>query len=146
MKISSNTHYASRLLLELALHADQSPLSADTLAEQTEIPLENVTLVLAILHEAGFISTDSGSGYQLARQPEDVTLGDVVRLMDGGIRLSHCRSKEKKCALCHQCKTKDVWRGVIEAIEEELDSITLAELMKPPLPQGVAGGMGGAVR
>lgn len=134
MRISTVTHHASRLLLEMALHADQGPLSLDNLADLTGMPHDSLKEILSTLLETGFLTSDVASQYRLARKPEEITLGQVVRVIDGGIRLGHCRSKEERCPECQKCKTKEAWKGVIEVIERELDSITFAELMGQPSP------------
>ena len=139
MRISTETHYASRLLLDLALHAERTPLSAGALADSTGIPLDCVEDVMASLRAAGLVSSGGGAGFRLGSRPEDISLGLVLRVMDDGIRLNHCRSVEDRCPECRKCRTKDVWAGVIEAIERELEAITLADLMgtPQPLPDGV---------
>lgn len=133
MRISTETHYASRLLLAVALHADRTPLSASDLADNTGIPLDCVDDVMDSLRSAGLVNSGGETGFRLGTRPEEISLGRVLRVMDDGIRLNHCRSPEDRCPECHKCKTKDVWAGVIEAIERELETITLADLMgKPP--------------
>lgn len=136
MRISTVTHHASRLLLELALHADQGPLSADVLSDLTGLPSESLHEILSTLVRTGFVVSESSASFVLARRPEEITLGQVVRVIDGGIRLGHCRSREERCPECNKCKTKDAWKGVVEVIENELDSITFAELMGSPASSG----------
>lgn len=135
MKISTFTHHGARILLCLAFHAGQTPMSASMLADQTGIPLDCVEDVLVKLGAAGYVRPGPDSRFFPGCRPEEISLGHVVRLMDGGIRLSHCRNAGTSCPSCHKCKTKDVWRGVSEAIERELDAITLADLMAPPSPR-----------
>jgi len=143
MRISTETHYASRLLLAVALHADRTPLYAGDLAGNTGIPLDCVDDVMDSLRSAGLVNSDEDAGFRLGARPEDISLGLVLRVMEDGIRLNHCRSPEDRCPECHKCKTKDVWAGVIEAIERELETITLADLMGTlpavPEPEGVRG-------
>ena len=132
MRISTETHYASRLLLAVALHAERTPLSAGDLADNTGIPLDCVDDVMDSLRSAGLVRSGGEAGFRLGARPEEISLGLVLRVMDDGIRLNHCRSPEDRCPECHKCKTKDVWAGVIEAIERELETITLADLMGTP--------------
>lgn len=131
MRISTTTHYASRLLLDLALHADSAPVPASKLAEHTGIPVKFVEKIVRPLKAAGFVKSVRGAmgGHALNCQPDDITLGSVVRLMDGGIRLSQCSGNDANCNACHECKTREVWRGVTEKLERELDSITLADML-----------------
>lgn len=131
MRISTTTHYASRLLLDLALNADVAPIPASRLAANTGIPVKFVEKIVRPLKAAGFVKSVRGAmgGHYLNCPPDDITLGSVVRLMDGGIRLSQCSAGDAHCAKCNDCRTRDVWRGVTEKLEQELDSITLADML-----------------
>lgn len=132
MRISTTTHYASRILLDLALHLDQPPVSATKLSEHTGIPVKFLEKIVRPLKSAGFVKSVRGAmgGHYLACMPEDITLGSVVRLMDGGIRLAQCGVEDGQCSKqCHQCRTNVIWREVAEALERELDAITLADML-----------------
>jgi Rrf2 family protein len=131
MRISTTTHYASRLLLNLALHADAAPIPASKLSEHTGIPVKFVEKLVRPLKAAGFVKSVRGAtgGHYLGCQPDDITLGSVVRLMDGGIRLSQCGVNGRNCRACHECRSREIWLGVTEKLERELDSITLADML-----------------
>lgn len=131
MRISTTTHYASRLLLDLALNADLAPIPASRLAANTGIPVKFVEKIVRPLKAAGYIKSVRGAmgGHYLNCRPDDITLGSVVRLMDGGIRLSQCSSDDPRCSKCHDCRTREIWRAVTEKLEQELDSITLADML-----------------
>lgn len=131
MRISTTTHYASRLLLDLALNAHQAPIPASKLSGHTGIPIKFVEKIIRPLKAAGLVKSVRGAmgGHYLGCRPEDVTLGNVVRLMDGGIRLAQCAANDESCNKCQDCRTRAVWRGVTETLERELDSITLRDMM-----------------
>ena len=136
MRISTTTHYASRLLLDLAVNAHQAPIPASRLAGNTGIPIKFVEKIIRPLKAAGMVKSVRGAlgGHYLGCRPEEVTLGSVVRLMDGGIRLAQCAADDVNCNKCHDCRTRAVWRGVTETLERELDSITLADMMGESRP------------
>lgn len=131
MRISTTTHYASRLLLDLALNADLAPIPASRLAANTGIPVKFVEKIVRPLKAAGYVKSVRGAmgGHYLNCRPDDITLGSVVRLMDGGIRLSQCSADDPRCNKCNDCRTREIWRSVTEKLEQELDSITLADML-----------------
>lgn len=137
MRISTTTHYASRLLLDLAVNAHEAPITASKLARHTGIPIKFVEKIIRPLKAAGMVKSMRGAlgGHYLGCRPEEVTLGRVVRLMDGGIRLAQCAAGDEECNRCHDCRTRAVWRGVTEILERELDSITLADMMGESHPR-----------
>lgn len=117
--------------MDLALNAEMAPISAAKLAEHTGIPVKFVEKIVRPLKSAGFVKSVRGAlgGHYLGCQPQDITLGSVVRLMDGGIRLAQCETHDAQCNTCPDCKTREVWRGVTETLERELDAITLEKML-----------------
>lgn len=136
MRISTTTHYASRLLLDLAQNAGDAPVSAAKLATNTGIPVKFVEKIVRPLKAAGFVKSVRGAlgGHYLGCRPHDITLGSVVRLMDGGIRLVQCSTGNQRCDTCHDCRTQKVWQAVTRTLERELDSITLADMLGSQRP------------
>lgn len=131
MRISTTTHYASRILMDLALNDGEAPIPASKLASHTGIPIKFVEKIIRPLKSAGFIKSVRGAmgGHYLGCKPEEVSLGSIVRLMDGGIRLAHCSANDDDCNKCHDCRTREVWRTITEVLERELDSISLVDMM-----------------
>ncbi|MBZ4684744.1 MAG: transcriptional regulator, BadM/Rrf2 family [Desulfomicrobiaceae bacterium] len=136
MRISTTTHYASRLLVELALHSQEKPISASKLAAKTGIPLKFLEKIVRNLKSAGLVKSVRGAfgGHYLGCRPDDITLGALVRLMEGGIRLAQCAPGEERCATCHGCRAQTVWHSITQSLERELDSVTLADMLEgyPP--------------
>lgn len=132
MKLSARSRYAARILLELARHDSGKPISAATLSQYTGVSVQFVEQILKPLKQKGLTSSVRGAtgGHKLARSPEQITLGEVVRLMEGGIMLSVCcGEKANDCPRKEGCLTRIAWMQVSGKLEEELDRITLATLL-----------------
>lgn len=134
MRLSARARYASRILLDLAFHKDQGPIPTATLSRHTGISVKFIEQILKPLRKEGFISSVRGAagGYQLKRAPEKITLGQIVRLMEGGISLTVCCDDADTCTRSAECRTRGAWLNISRVLERELDKITLAELMEEP--------------
>lgn len=132
MKLSARARYASRILLELARHKSPTPMSAATLSLHTGVSVQFVEQILKPLKQSGLTRSVRGAagGHRLARPAEDITLGEVVRLLEGGIQLTVCcGEKANECPRREGCLTRRAWMQVSNSLERELDSITLAHLL-----------------
>lgn len=133
MKISARTRYAARLLLCLAHHGNASPMKTTSISETTGISVQFIEQIIKPLKKSGLIASVRGAagGHMLTKTAKEVTMGDVVRIMEDGIDLTHCCKTEtpKDCPRADDCLTRAVWLRASKALEEELDSITLAEVL-----------------
>ncbi|MFV0420938.1 RrF2 family transcriptional regulator [Oleidesulfovibrio sp.] len=137
MRISASSHYASRILVMLTRHADEAPIPAAALAERTGISIKFVEKIIRPLKKAGLVDSVRGAtgGHMLAMRPEQVSLGDVVRAIEGGIDLTHCCDDPERCRSKESCSTRQMWSGVSRALERTLDAITLLDLLNDPAPE-----------
>lgn len=134
MKLSARSRYATRLLLDLALYKSESPLRTTVLSESTGITVQFIEQIIRPLKKAGLIVSVRGAsgGHILDKDPKTITVGDVVRIMEGGISLTDCVSDSGICKRSPICKTRKVWKRASKVLEDELDSITIADLMDDP--------------
>lgn len=134
MKLSARSRYATRLLLDLALRETDQPLRTTLLSESTGITVQFIEQILRPLKKAGYITSVRGAsgGHILDTDPANITVGDVVRIMEGGISLTDCVTDEGLCNRSTICLTRKVWQRASRVLEKELDSITLADLMDNP--------------
>ena len=133
MKLSARSRYASRILLELAKHREASPMSARTLSRHTGVSVQFVEQILKPLKQNGLTVSVRGAagGHRLARSADEISLGEVVRLMEGGITLTVCcGEKNKECPRKDGCLTRRAWVHLSTTLEKELDSISLASLLQ----------------
>ncbi len=132
MKVSTRGDYASRALLSLALGDDAGPTTVRHLAERTGLPQPYLEQILLSLKGAGLVRSKRGvgGGYILARRPEDITLADVVRAVDGPITLGDFGQPHTEGACDHegQCVLLSVWNTVGDHMRRHLEGYTLADV------------------
>jgi Rrf2 family iron-sulfur cluster assembly transcriptional regulator len=133
VKVSTRGDYASRALLSLALHADESgPTSVRDIAERTGLPQPYLEQILLALKGAGIVRSKRGvgGGYVLAREPSRITLGEIVSAVDGPISVGDFGEPHQNGACDHegQCVLLSVWGGISGRIRAQLDSFTLADI------------------
>lgn len=135
MKVSTRGDYASRALLSLALHLDESgPTSVKDVADRTGLPQPYLEQILLALKGAGLVKSKRGvgGGYVLARKPEEITLAQIVSSVDGPIVAGDFGLPHENGACEHegQCVLLTVWENVGEHMRQHLNSFTLADMVK----------------
>jgi Rrf2 family iron-sulfur cluster assembly transcriptional regulator len=132
VKVSTRGDYASRALLSLALHTErEGPTSVRDIAERTGLPQPYLEQILLALKGAGLVRSKRGvgGGYVLARNPADITLGEIVSAVDGPIVVGDFGLPHQDGACDHegQCVLLDVWAEAGDHMRRHLDSFTLAD-------------------
>ena len=132
MKISTKARYGLRAMLELAIHYGEGPVMMQSIATSQGVSRKYLDTIFTSLKNAGLVHSRRGigGGHVLTRDPEKVRLGEILRAIEGPISLVDCVSDPKVCERSHRCVTRDVWSEVSSAIENVLDNITLAELVR----------------
>lgn len=134
MKLSARSRYAARLLLDLAMHEPNKPVRTALLSKNTGITIQFIEQIIRPLKKVELIKSVRGAsgGHYLNKTPDAITLGEIVRATEGPINIVNCENCEKQCERFDDCRTRSVWERASLAMEKELDSITLADLMKSP--------------
>ena len=132
VKISTKSRYALHLMLALAMQEDGVNLSVKSVAESQGISEKYLEQVIPTLIKGGMVRSTRGArgGYHLVGSPEDYTVGDILRLVEGSIAPVSCLDDEvNQCARCKECVTLELWEQVDRAISNVVDHVTLADLM-----------------
>jgi Rrf2 family protein len=135
VKVSTRGDYASRALLSLALHAEESgPTSVRDIADRTGLPQPYLEQILLALKGAGLVRSKRGvgGGYVLARPPSEITLSQIVSAVDGPIAAGDFGRPHENGACEHegQCILLGVWEQVGVHMREHLDSFTIADMVR----------------
>jgi Rrf2 family protein len=137
MRLSSKGDYATRVLLELSVAEGPNALSVHELASRTGISAKYLEQIMMRLRAAQLVRSHRGvnGGYELARDPREVTVGEVIRVMDGPLAPSPCASQTAhvpcpayRCPTETGCVLRGLWLDVRDAISGVLDSTTFADL------------------
>ncbi len=132
MKISAKSRYALHLMLALALQEPGVNLSVKTVAENEGISEKYLEQIIPVLVRNEFVRSVRGArgGYHLVKEPEEYTVGMILRTVEGSISPVSCMDDEvNQCARCHECVTLDLWEQVDRAISNVVDHVTLADLV-----------------
>ena len=133
MKISSKGRYALRLMLDIAQHDNGTPIRIKDISLRQEISDKYLEQIISILNKAGYVRSIRGpqGGYLLTRQPEEYTVGMILRLTEGSLAPVAClESDVNTCDRSENCVTLRVWEKLRDAIDGVVDHITLADLLE----------------
>ncbi len=138
MKITYKDDYALKALLDLALHYEKGLLTINDIAKHIDAPVKFLEQVLLNLKKGGFVESKRGNvgGYQLAKDPAEITLGQVIRYIDGPIEPIGC--VEKGYSNCHdlrKCVFKGIWQEVAQATSGIVDKVSFADLVNKVNPE-----------
>lgn len=132
MLVSRKGDYATRALQDLALHYDQGPVQIEGIARRQGLPLRYIEQVLLILKRAGFLRSKRGvnGGYFLAKPPGEITIGEVLRAVEGPVAPIFCVTGGKReiCPKEGLCALQDLWAEVRDAVSKIVDSTTLEDI------------------
>ena len=135
LKLSNKGLYGVKALYELAKNHGGSPITIKEISRRHGMPIPFLEQVLHQLKIKGLVESRRGinGGYILSRPPEEITIGDIIRALEGPIALCECLLKtdasEKSVKELH-CVTSNIYKELGKKVEEAFDSVTLSELSK----------------
>ena len=133
MLISTKGRYALRILIDMAEHSGKGYIKLKDIAERQEISekyLESIVKELVKRHIV-YGLRGKGGGYKLSKAPDEINVGEVLRIMEGGLAPVACLEEGSgPCPKVTFCRTLNFWRGLDETIRRYTDSFTIADLMQ----------------
>lgn len=136
MTISSKGRYALRVLIDLAENDNGSYIPMKVVAERQGISLKYLEHILPVLKQNGIVEgiQGKGGGYRLIRKPEEYTIGEILRLVEGDLAPVSClECGAEPCERADQCRTISMWKNLQNMIDGYFDGITLKDLMHDAL-------------
>ena len=134
MNISTKGRYGLRAMLDLATYSNGKPVTLSNVAKRQGISEGYLEQLMMHLKKSRLVKSVRGAqgGYILAKAPEDITVGEVFRALEGPIAPVACVSEDlpDECGLYESCATRVVWEDVRNKVAETLDSYTLAYLIE----------------
>lgn len=123
-----------QIMVDLAQHKSKGPVSIKSIAERQRLSEHYLEQLIPELRKAGLVRSIRGpqGGYILAKKPEDIYIGDVIRSLEGPIAPVECTGElgQECCDKTDFCVTREVWVKVRDSINDVVDSISLADLLK----------------
>lgn len=120
-------------MYELSTYGDNQSVSLKEIAENQGLSLSYLEQLFSILKKERLVVSQRGAkgGYKLAKQPEKISIGDIIRAVEGPIEFSECvgGAEDYECIKSSMCVTKDIWQEVNDSVNSVIDNITLQDLL-----------------
>ncbi len=132
MIVSTKGRYALRIMLELAMHEGEGFLSLKEISTRQNVSMKYLEQIITLLNKADLLKSQRGpqGGYRLGRSPENYTIGEILRTVEGRLAPISClESEENLCPRQENCLTIGFWEGLYKVIDAYTDSVTLAQLL-----------------
>jgi len=134
MKLSTKGRYGLKAILDLAVHSSDGQVALKSIAERQGLSENYLEQLFASLKKAKLIQSVRGSqgGYLLGRSPEKISVGDILRALEGSMAPTECVEENCTSAGCcntDACVTRSVWEKIRDGINNVIDNITLKELV-----------------
>jgi Rrf2 family protein len=135
LRFTKRADYGLMAIHYIAVHDGVGSVSAKRIAEEFSIPSELMAKILQRLAKQGLIVSQNGpkGGYTLSRRPVDITVGEVIRALEGPINIVSCLDGE--CAQIERCSLRRPVHKLQAAISQVLDTMSLAELTSDDVPE-----------
>ena len=132
MKLSTRSRYGARILVDLARHNGQGPVQIGEISKRQDISVKYLEQLIRPLKQASMVTSVRGpkGGHVLAKNPKNITLGQIVRLFEGQTELVECISKPEQCNMSDDCQVRLAWKEATRVLYEKLDSTTISDLMQ----------------
>lgn len=133
MILSTKGRYGLRAIVDLAVHSEEGPVSIHSIASRQSITERYLEQLIGKLKKAGLVKSVRGAsgGYLLARDPKEISVGEVLLVLEGDLRPIDCAGLEEgdvSCEASGNCVTKYVWQKIYRSIEDTVNQIYLDEL------------------
>ncbi len=131
MKLTTKARYGVRLVLDIANNCSEGPVCLKDISKRQNISEKYLWQLVSRLQKAGYLNSvrGAGGGYVLAKQPEEITLLNVVEVLEGKVLLVECVANDKYCEMTNVCTVNEVWQEVSKKMSDCLDAINFKELM-----------------
>jgi len=138
LRFTKRADYGLMAVHYIAAHGDDGAVSAKRIAEEFHIPHERLAKILQRLAKKKLITSHNGpkGGYVLTRAPGEITVGQVVRALEGPVRIVSCMVEDDDCPQFSRCNLRGPVQKIQAGISSVLDTMTLAELTADPAPAG----------
>lgn len=134
MKLSTKGRYGLRALIDLAQYSEKEPVSITSISNRQGISERYLEQLMAKLKKAGLVKSirGAGGGYILERDMHEISVGDVLRALEGSLDPVECSglSEEEGCSAAESCVTKYVWQRINDSINQTVDSIMMDQLVE----------------
>ncbi len=134
MKLSTKGRYGLRAMIDLAQYSGDAPVSITSISARQDISERYLEQLVALLKKAGLVRSirGAGGGYVLAKDMKEISVGDVLRALEGSLEPVECAGLDPAggCKSADSCVSKYVWKRINESISRTVDEIMLDQLVE----------------
>ena len=134
MKLSTKGRYCLRAMIDMARYSTDEPVSIGSVASRQGISEGYLEQLVSLLKKAGLVKSirGAGGGYVLAKDAEEISVGDILRALEGSLEPVRCAAfySDEGCNAADGCVTKYVWQRINDSINQTVDEMRLDELVK----------------
>ncbi len=135
MRLTTKSRYGTRLILDIAVNGKEKPVPLSDVSSRQNISSKYLEQLTGKLKKAGILNSHRGpfGGHTLAKPPEDISIGSIVRILEESTAITDCAEQEKQvCGVCNRagdCLSRWVWGEASRAMFDRLDEITISGLL-----------------
>ena len=135
LRFTKRADYGLMAIHYIAAHGEEGAVSAKRIAEEFAIPQERLAKILQRLAKRRLITSHNGpkGGYVLTRPPREITVGQVVRALEGPVQIVSCMAQDDECPQFSRCNLRGPVQKIQTSISSLLDTMTLSELVAEPV-------------
>lgn len=140
LKLSTKGRYGLRALIDLAQYSENEPVSITSISDRQGISERYLEQLMGMMKKAGLVKSirGAGGGYVLARELKEISVGDVLRALEGSLEPVECSglNPDEGCKAADSCVTKYVWQRINESINHTVDEMKLDQLVEESRKMG----------
>lgn len=135
MKLSTKGRYGLRAFVDIAIYSEKEPVSLAEVAKRQDISISYLEQLMTKLKKANLVESVRGAsgGYVLTRKPEEISVGDVLRALEGDLSPVECATEEESCehscGATGHCTTRLVWKKINDSVNDTINNIFISELV-----------------
>ena len=135
MKISTKGRYGLRMMIDIAMNQNEGPVSVRDIARRQSLSDKYLEQIITQANKAGLLKSirGAGGGYQLSRPAKDISVGEILRVMEGSLSPVECvreRGEEPvPCQNAGECATYELWRDIKTAVDQVIDNRSLQDMI-----------------
>ena len=142
MRLSTKSRYGVRAIFDIAYHCEGLETQVKDISRRQEISPRYIEQIFQKLKKAGIIDSKRGptGGYFLVKRPDEITVGEIIRVTEGGIDPVLCLDPEdtdQSCARSRECVTRIIWNEAGNRLKEYFDSVTIRDLCEKAQKMGI---------
>ncbi len=132
MKLSTRSRYGTRMMLDLAQHYNEGPVQISQIAKRQDISVKYLEQLIIPLKKAHLIKSVRGpkGGHMLTKSPKEISIGQIVKILEGSIDLSVCVEDAGTCERSAECLIRDTWEKASKAMYDKLNSVSLSKVIR----------------